>query len=99
MAPRMLLDNGTRDRSIIFVSMPQDTSFLQAALIGYQAQREKIISAIAELEKRIGGSGTAAVPAGVPPVRKKRKMSAAARKRIAAAQKRRWAEFHKNHAS
>jgi hypothetical protein len=73
--------------------MPTDSSLLEAALIGYQLQRERIDKAIAELRQRLGGKTVPAISSDG--VRPKRKMSAAARKRIAAAQKKRWAEFHK----
>jgi hypothetical protein len=73
--------------------MPTDPSLLEAALIGYQLQRDRIDKAIAELRQRLGGQTAHAVSAHGE--RPRRKMSAAARKRIAAAQKKRWAEFHK----
>jgi hypothetical protein len=73
--------------------MPTDPSLLEAALIGYQLQRDRIDKAIAELRQRLSGQTAPAVSADGQ--RPRRKMSAAARKRIAAAQKKRWAEFHK----
>jgi len=73
-----------------------DHALLEAALIGYRHQREQIDAKIAELRKEIGGKPPAAAKAPAPAVTgKKRQMSAAARKRIAAAQKKRWAEYHK----
>jgi hypothetical protein len=70
-----------------------DNSILQMALIGYQAERAKIEERIAEIQRQLGGRAPhAAAPAGAPKPR--RQMSAAARKRIAAAQKKRWAAFH-----
>jgi hypothetical protein len=73
--------------------MPTDSSILEAALIGYQLQRDRIDNAIAELRQKLGGKTAPAISSDGQ--RPKRKMSAAARKRIAAAQKKRWAEFHK----
>jgi hypothetical protein len=73
-----------------------DTATLQAALVGYQHQRDEIDGKIAELRKRIGGRGNGHVTVATPDTApQKRQMSAAARKRIAAAQRKRWAAFHK----
>src|SRR5436305_8463624 len=72
-----------------------DRSFLEAALLGYEAQMEKITAAIADIQRRIGTAGTAAVPApgavGRPARRKKHQISPEGRKRIAEAQRKRWA--------
>jgi hypothetical protein len=70
-----------------------DVSMLQMALIGYQIEKERIESKIQELRGALKGkapmaSGEAAAP-------RKRELSDAARKRIAMAQKRRWAEHRK----
>jgi hypothetical protein len=70
-----------------------DHALLEAALFGYQHQREQIEAKIAELRRELGGKSPAAEKTAAPA--KKREMSAAARKRIAAAQKKRWAEYHK----
>jgi hypothetical protein len=74
-----------------------DKALLEAALIGYEAQAEKIEAAIRDIRGRLGntttrGSRPFAVAEKAP--RKKRTMSPAARKRIAAAQKKRWADWH-----
>ncbi len=74
-----------------------DHTTLQMALIGYELEKERITAKIKEIQAQLGGSkstGTAAVAKseGEP---KKRVLSAAARKRIAAAQKKRWAEHRK----
>jgi hypothetical protein len=52
---------------------------------------------MAEIRRELGGKpvGTALSPKAEAAPRKKRVLSAAARKRIAAAQKKRWAGFHK----
>jgi hypothetical protein len=72
-----------------------DNALLEAALIGYQHQREQIDAKIAELRQELGGKPPVAAKAPAAAGGKKRQMSAAARKRIAAAQKKRWAEYHK----
>ena len=76
-----------------------DPELLVAALAGYEQQRSEIEGKIAELRWRLGGR-LASVPAGSAdrtlPARK-RGMSAAGRRRIAAAQRKRWAAFHKTH--
>lgn len=77
----------------------EDLSTLQMALIGYQMERQKIDEKIREIQSRLGGrrvaandsiSGAARSKSGV-----KRVLSPEARKRIAAAQKKRWAEHRK----
>jgi hypothetical protein len=78
-----------------------DTGLLQAALVGYQHQKEQIEAKIAEIQRQIGGrakaqAGTASPTSSEETPRKRKPLSAAARKRIAAAQKKRWAEFHKS---
>jgi hypothetical protein len=69
-----------------------DPSILQAALIGFQIERDRIEHAIADLRRRLGTTG---VGASSSPAPKKRQVSAAARKRMAAAQRKRWREFKK----
>ena len=73
--------------------MAIDLETLQAALIGYQTEQDRITKAIADLQAQLKG-GKAPARAGRA-TKPKRKLSAAARKRIAAAQKKRWAEYHK----
>jgi hypothetical protein len=70
-----------------------DRDMLEAALMGLQHRREEIEKKMAELRAMIGGHAprrTASAPA-----RKSRVLSAAARARIAAAQKKRWSAFRK----
>ena len=74
---------------------------LDAALQGLEAQKQKLEEQVAQvrsmLGKRVGRppkTETASVVA-VAPSKKKRVLSAAARKSIVAAQKKRWAAFHK----
>ena len=69
------------------------TSLLKAALIGYEAERQKIGAAMAAIRKQVGGH--AAAPAVDGAQKTKRVMSAAAKQRIAAAQRKRWAASKK----
>ena len=81
---------------------------LEAALQGLEAQRHKLDEQIAQVRSMLGrragrppknahlqNEKTAAGRAGQG---KRRNLSAEARKRIAAAQKKRWADFRKNQA-
>jgi len=73
-----------------------DPATLQAALIGYQLEKESIEGKIAEIRKQLGRrASTQADGASAPGRRKKRTLSAAARKRIAAAQRKRWRAYKK----
>jgi hypothetical protein len=64
------------------------------ALVGYEIEKQKIEDKIRQIRARLGGRGTAAASAKGGP-RRKRTLSASARKRIAAAQRKRWAEHRK----
>jgi hypothetical protein len=79
----------------------QDEATLKMALVGYELEKEKIEAKIREIEKQLGqrrGKPSAsAVTAAESP--RKRVLSAAARKRIAMAQKKRWAEHRKKAAA
>jgi len=74
-----------------------DTTTLEMALIGYEAERQKIKDKIRELQAQLNGRGRRAGTSvtAAPAKRRRGPMSAAGRRRIAAAQKKRWAEFHK----
>lgn len=74
-----------------------DIETLQMALIGYQAEREKIKQKINEIESRLDGHKAAAAVATAPR-QERRRMSAAAKARIRLAQKKRWAEYRKQKA-
>jgi hypothetical protein len=63
---------------------------LAAAIEGFQAQKQRLDAQIAELRQLLTG-GSAVPAATLVPVRKRRKVSAAARQRIAEAQRKRWA--------
>ena len=70
-----------------------DPGFLVAALEGLEMQKQRLEDQIEEVKSLLGRSNG---PAQVPSKRaSKRVLSASARKRIAAAQKKRWAEFRK----
>lgn len=78
-----------------------DLATLQMALVGYQLEKTKIEDKIQELQARLRGK-TSASPASAgekkaPGV--KRVLSPAARRRIAMAQKKRWAEHRKKAAA
>lgn len=78
-------------------STTQDSVTLQMALIGYQIEKQKIEEKIRQIQAQLKGkrivlsSDGASQPSGG----RKRVLSAAARNRIAAAQKKRWAEHRK----
>ena len=68
----------------------QDNDILAAAIEGFEAQKKRLDAQIAEIRQLI--TGGKAEPAATPePGRKRRKVSAAGRKRMAEAQRKRWA--------
>jgi len=79
----------------------QNRDILEYALQHLERERDELQSRIDIIRRQLGGrasssgSGSAAQPAPSAAPRKKRTLSEAARKRIAAAQKRRWAEHRK----
>jgi hypothetical protein len=83
-------------------NMLSDPGLLEAALEGLLLQRDRIESQIREvktlLSRKRGSNGTAGEPA-VGASARKRHLSDAARRRIAAAQKKRWAEYRKQNKS
>jgi hypothetical protein len=72
---------------------------MQMALLGYQVEKEKLDAKIREIEAQLKGKRAPAPVAGKGKARVKRVLSAAGRRRIAAAQKKRWAEYHKRTAA
>ena len=70
---------------------------LSMALVGYELEKQKIEAKIRDIRAKLGGAITAIKTAIAGPA-KKRTLSAGARKRIAAAQRRRWAEHRKKEA-
>jgi hypothetical protein len=70
------------------IKLPRE--ILQAALEGLEQHRQRINQQIDHLKGLIGGKSSA-----VKPARKRRRMSAEGRKRIAEAARRRWAKQRK----
>jgi hypothetical protein len=66
---------------------------LKAALVGYEVKLQRIEEKIAAIQGELRGQKTIEPTAAAKT--KKRVLSAAARKRIAAAQRKRWAELRK----
>ena len=73
-----------------------DSSLLEAALEGLEIQRQRIEDQMREVRSLLGKRRAATNPETMP--LRKRQLSSAARKRIAAAQKKRWAEYRKTSA-
>ena len=73
----------------------QDLSMLAMALVGYELEKKKIDERIREIRTLLSGSAAAEQPSSDGEAPKRRKLSVAARKRIAAAQRKRWAERRK----
>lgn len=88
------------------MSVAPSREILAAALQGLELQRQKLDEQIAQVRSMMGRRGVGRPPKGgsadasavaefAPSPRKKRVLSPEARKRIAAAQKKRWANFRK----
>lgn len=80
--------------------LANDIATLQMALVGYQIERQKIDEKIKEIQALLGvrrgpAPAVKGEAAGVSAAPRKRNLSAAARRRIAMAQKRRWAEHRR----
>jgi hypothetical protein len=79
----------------------QNEGILEYALRHLEQERDEILAKIDHIRRQLGKrlnkpfAPAAATPANSSEPRKKRVLSEAARKRIAAAQKRRWAEHRK----
>jgi hypothetical protein len=75
------------------IQMPQKLTaeIIHAAIEGFESQKRRIDAQIDELRELLKGNSTVS-SVSVEPAQPRRKMSAAARKRIAAAQKARWAK-------
>ena len=71
------------------------TEIIAAAIDGYQLQKARIETRIAELRAMLNGGSTEPAVTPEPTKRKRRKMSAAGRKAIAEAQRKRWAASKK----
>ena len=68
-------------------------------MYGYQMEKEKIEAKIRDLQAQLKGKRAPSVAAKSAKPGRRREMSDAARARIAAAQRKRWAEFHKKKAA
>ena len=64
---------------------------LNAALIGFEKRKADVSARIAELKQMLGGGAKEPAAKAAAPARKRRKLSAAGRKAISEAAKRRWA--------
>lgn len=75
----------------------RDPGLLEAALEGLTLQRQRIEGQIREVRALLGRrrAGAASPAEDTVATGRKRELSDAARKRIAAAQKKRWAEYRK----
>jgi hypothetical protein len=80
------------------MKMQLNRAILEAAIVGFERQKQKIDETIAELRAQLDGHsikpGPTAKVEDAGTVKAKRKMSSSARKRIAAGQKKRWEAFH-----
>ena len=65
---------------------------LSAALVGFEVQKNRIEARIAEIKQMLGGGGVDKSQAAKP----KRRVSAAARRRMAKAQRVRWKKIKQN---
>jgi hypothetical protein len=77
----------------------QDPALLEAALEGLELQKQRIDEQIEYVRTKLGhGIGRRGRPPGKAASKQpqKRELSPAARKRIATAQKKRWAQFRKD---
>jgi hypothetical protein len=68
---------------------------ITAAILGFEEQKRQIDSKISEMKALLSGSPTETEATPEPPKGKRRTMSAAARARISAAQRKRWAASKK----
>ena len=88
--------------------MTHNHELLEMALMGFEVEKQRLDEKITEIRDLLGGgqhslngraanSGSEIQETAAP--KKRRKMTAKARKAISAAQKKRWADFHKNQAA
>jgi hypothetical protein len=74
----------------------EDVSMLEMALVGFNIEKQRIEARIQEIHALLRGRRSATTGAGMESAApRKRELSADARRRIAMAQKRRWAEHRK----
>ena len=77
----------------------RNNALLTAALEGLELQKKRIDEQIQEVRSLLGKGRRGRPPSSNGERRGPSRLSAAARRRIAAAQKRRWAEYRKSAAS
>jgi hypothetical protein len=82
----------------------QSESLLEAALEGLELRRKRLEEEIQHVRTLLGRRGRGRPPkstddSGQPAASRKRRLNPEARKRIAAAQKKRWAEYRKKQAA
>lgn len=75
--------------------MADDLTTLQMALVGYQIERQKVEDKISQIQAQLKAKHALPSAAAGRKAGAKRVLSADARRRIAAAQKKRWAEHRK----
>ena len=80
------------------MNSPLNANILNAALEGLELQKARLEAQIAEVRTRLRQPRAASSSSSVAATaaKKPRSMSAAARKRISEAQKKRWAAYHKD---
>jgi hypothetical protein len=71
-----------------------DRTVLQVALVGYEAEAQKVRERIAAITRELGGRTSKAAVSSDGATRKRKPLSAAALKHIRDAQEKRWAAFH-----
>jgi hypothetical protein len=76
-----------------------DPQILDAVLEGLRFQKQQLDRYITEAQRLLGGRGRKPAAAVKEAKEPRRKMSAASRKRIAVAQKKRWAEYRNRKAT
>jgi hypothetical protein len=83
-----------------FVRRQIDNTLLEMALVGLNAKRDEVIRKMADIERQLGGhrkvgsAPSATAAAATAAAKPKRKLSAAGKRAIRAALKKRWAAFH-----
>lgn len=70
-----------------------NTEIITAAVEGYESQKARIDQRIAELKAMLPGASAETAATPETPTRKRKKFSAAARRKMAMAQKARWAKI------
>lgn len=73
----------------------QNSRLVELALKGLEAERDRIETEIAQVRSRLNGSSASPADAVVLVRVKRRKMSAAAKRRISEGMKARWAAYRK----